>query len=149
MKKFKFSLDGVLSYKQQTLDAIRGEYAELMAQVHGQEGVVDGLWRRYRAYSEEYNQRSQTGLTVTDALMYQGGLRALEREIQQETDRLEKLRAKAEEKREQMVEAKKDTASIEKLREKKLDSYQKAVAKVEEASIEEFVSMKRAGAAGV
>ena len=52
-----------------------------------------------------------------------------------------------EKKREAVVEAKKETSSIEKLKEKKLDAYQKAVAKSEELFIEEFVSTARVNAA--
>ena len=60
---------------------------------------------------------------------------------------LERLRAEAEAKRLEVVEAKKDTSSIEKLREKKLDSYNKAVQKSEELIIEEFVTTARVMAA--
>ena len=42
-----------------------------------------------------------------------------------------------------MVEAKKDTSSIEKLRERKLEVYNKAVQKSEENLIDEFVTTKR------
>ena len=59
---------------------------------------------------------------------------------------LEELRAEEEKKRERVVEAKKDTSSIEKLKEKKLDAYHKAEAKGEELFIEEFVSAARAHA---
>ena len=31
MKKFKFSLDSVLSYKQQVLDALQGEHDDILA----------------------------------------------------------------------------------------------------------------------
>lgn len=41
------------------------------------------------------------------------------------------------------MEAKKETSSIEKLREKKLAGYNKAVQKSEEALIDEFVTTKR------
>ena len=143
MKKFKFPLDTVLSYKQQVLDAIRGEHAAILAEVHAQEEWVEHLWQEYRAYSEEYRQRTETGLMVTEALMYQTGLRSIEQEIQRETEKLDALRTKEEEKRAQVVEAKKDTSSIEKLREKKLDAYQKDAAKSEEQFIEEFVSTMR------
>ena len=34
MKKFQFSLEKVLSYKQQRQDALRSEHAEILAQVH-------------------------------------------------------------------------------------------------------------------
>ena len=48
MKKFKFSLDSVLSYKQQVLDALKGEHAAILAEVRAQEDVVEAAWRAYR-----------------------------------------------------------------------------------------------------
>lgn len=147
MKKFKFALDTVLSYKQQVLDALQGEHAEILAQVRAQEDLLDRLWAQYRAYNSEYQQRAQEGLPLTDALMYQNGLRAAELEIQRETQRLERLRVQAERKREEVVEAKKETSSIEKLREKRLDAYHKAEAKSEEQFIDEFISASRANTA--
>ena len=138
MKKFKFSLDTVLSYKQQVLDALRGEHAECLAKVRAQEELLENLWQEYRDYNGEYQERAREGLPVTDALMYQNGLRAAELEIQQETARLEKLA--------EVVEARKETSSIEKLREKKLAAYHKALEKSEEQFIEEFVSAARAHA---
>ena len=143
MKKFRFPLDTVLSYKQQVLDALRGEHAAILAEVHTQEEWVEHLWQEYRAYGEEYRQRSAEGLVMTEALMYQTGLRSIEREIQRETEKLDALRAKEEAKRAEVVEAKKETSSIEKLREKKLDAYHKEEAKSEEIFIEEFVSTMR------
>ena len=148
MKKFKFALDTVLSYKQQVLDALQGEYAEAMAQVRAQEALLERLWQEYRDCNEEYRQKAAEGLPITEALMYQSALRGSEAEIQRETEELEKLEAEAERRREKMVEAKKETSSIEKLREKKLDAYHKAEAKSEELFIEEFVSSTRSARAG-
>ena len=147
MKKFKFALDTVLSYKQQVLDALQGEHAEILARVRNQEELLEGLWAQYRAYNDEYQERARDGLPLTDALMYQNGLRAAEMEIQRETQRLERLRIQAEKKREEVVEAKKETSSIEKLREKRLDAYHKAEAKSEEQFIDEFISAARVNAA--
>lgn len=146
MKKFKFPLDTVLSYKQQILDALRGEHAAALAEVRAQEKFLEDLWQQYRAYNEEYRREAEKGLPITEALMYQNGLRACEQEIQRETRVLEELQAKEEKKREAVVEAKKETSSIEKLKEKKLDAYQKAAAKSEELFIEEFVSTARVNA---
>ena len=147
MKKFKFSLDTVLSYKQQVLEALQGEHALALAAVREQETLLEDLWQEYREYNAEYRRRAEEGLVRTEALMYQNGLRAAEQEIQRQTQRLEELRAEEEKKRERVVEAKKDTSSIEKLKEKKLDAYHKAEAKSEEAFIEEFVSTMRINAA--
>lgn len=147
MKKFKFSLDTVLAYKQQILDALQGEHAAILAQVHRQEEVLESVWQRYRSCNEEYRERKAVGLTIIDATLYQNGLRALEMEIQRETDRLEELRRKEEAKRNQVVEAKKDTSSLEKLKDKKLDLYQKEFQKDEERLIEEFISTARSNRA--
>lgn len=146
MKKFKFSLDTVLVYKQQVLDALQGEHGAILAQVRRQEEVLASLWARYRAYNEEYKEEQRRGIAITDALIYQSGLRVLEADIARETAQLEELRKQEEQKRDQVVEAKKDTSSIEKLREKKLKLYQKEIQKGEEALIDEFVSAARVGA---
>ena len=140
MKKFQFSLDSVLSFKQQVLDALKGEHAEILAQVHAQEDVLERAWQEYRDCNEEYSQRKAEGMTITDALVYQNGLRVLERNIQRETDKLAERRRKEEKKRQEVVDAKIDTSSIEKLKEHKLEDYNKAVQKDEEKLIDEFVS---------
>lgn len=149
MKKFKFSLETVLSYKQQVLDSLQAEHAAILAAVHQQEDLLDRLWQEYGAYSEEYRTRSAEGIGITDALAYQSGLRARERDIQQETEHLAELKSQEEAKRMEVVEAKQDTSSIEKLREKKLNTYNAAIAKGEEQFIEEFVSSRRSTAAGI
>lgn len=143
MKKFKFSLETVLSYKQQVLEAVQNEHAQLLAKVQEQENVLEAVERRYREYNEEYRERKQAGLPITDAVIYQNGLRVLEADIRREMERLEQLRKQAEAKRLEMVEARKETSSLEKLREKKLDVYQKSIQKSEESLIEEFVTAAR------
>ena len=112
MKKFKFALDTVLSYKQQVLGVLQGEHAEAAARVRAQEELLEKLWREYRDCNEDYRDRALEGMPVTEALMYQSALRAAEQEIQRETKRLEELEAEAEKRREAMVEAKKETSSI-------------------------------------
>ena len=146
MKKFQFSLDSVLSFKQQTLDSLKGEHAELLAQVHAQEDVLEAAWQEYRDCNGEYSRRKAEGMTITDALVYQNGLRVLERNIQREIDKLAELRKKEEKKRQEVVDAKIDTSSIEKLKEHKLEDYNKAVQKDEEKLIDEFVSSAQARA---
>ena len=146
MKKFKFALDSVLSYKQQVLDALKGEHAAILAQVREQEDVLEAVWQDYRDCNEEYRQRKAEGLTIMDAMFYQNGLRVLEADIQRETDRLAELRKLEEAKRQEVVDAKIDTSSIEKLKDKKLELYNKAVQKSEENLIDEFVSSARARA---
>ena len=57
MKKFKFSLDTVLSYKQQVLGVLQGEHAQAVAKVRAQEALLESLWQEYRECNEEYRQQ--------------------------------------------------------------------------------------------
>ena len=143
MKKFRFALETVLSYKQQVLEALQGEQAAINAQVHQQEELLEDLKARYERDGAEYRTRCAEGMEIRMALAWQAALRAREREIEEETRQLVVLRKQAEEKRQEVVAAKQDTSSIEKLREKQLGSYNAAAAKSEEQFIEEFVSSRR------
>ena len=147
MKKFRFSLETVLDYKNQALDALRAEHGAILARVRAQEKVVEDLEREHREADEDFTRRKLEGINITDALSYEQYLRALERRLQVEYRKLDDLRHREEQKREQVVEARKETATIEKLKEHKLESYRKAEQKDEEQRIEEFVSTARAMAA--
>ena len=140
MKKFRFSLETVLDYKQEVLSALQTEHAAILARVHAQENY-------YSELDAEFTERKLEGITILDAMQYEQYLRATERQIEEAVEILKQLQAEAEAKRLEVVEAKKDTSSIEKLREKKLDSYNKAVQKSEELIIEEFVTTTRVMAA--
>lgn len=146
MKKFKFSLATVLDYKQQVLDALKGEHAAILAKVRAQEALLERIEERYSAYNLEFRDRKLEGLSIAEALLYENGLRALEREIRRETEVLHKLYQEEEAKRAEVVAAKQETASLEKLREKKLQSYNREVQKAEEHLIDEFISAARAQA---
>lgn len=142
MKKFKFSLETVLSYKLQVLDSLQAEHAAIIASVHVQEEKLIQLRREYDAYSLEYHQRCADGLEMREVLSYQAGLRAREREIEQEAAALGELKKQEELKRGEVVVAKQDTSSLEKLQDKKRSAYNAAVTKHDEQFIEEFVSSK-------
>lgn len=144
MKKFRFSLETVLDYKQQVLDALQAEHGAILAQVRAQEELLERLEANYYELNQEFTQRKMEGISILDAMQYEQYLRAMEREIQEAVLELEKLRQEEEAKRAQVVAAKQDTSSLEKLREKKLDLYNKAVQKSEEAMIDEFVMTRRA-----
>lgn len=143
MKKFSFPLETVLDYKRQVLDSLQIEHGAILARVRRQELLLEQLEADYRAMAGEFNQRKLEGISILDATRYEQYLRAMERELEEAHRQLEELRRQAEAKRSEVVEAKKETSSIEKLREKKLEGYNKAVRKSEENLIEEFVTTRR------
>lgn len=146
MKKFRFSLETVLDYKNQALDALRAEHGAILAQVRAQEKVIEDLEAEHREVDADFTRRKLEGINVLDAMSCEQYLRSLERKLQEEYRRLERLQKREEEKRSQVVEARKETATIEKLKEHKLEDYNKAVMKSDEQFIEEFVSSTRANA---
>ena len=143
MKKFRFSLETVLDYKQQVLESLQIEHAAIQAKVRAQEERLRGLEEQHWELDAEFSQRKLEGITILDAMQYEQYLRAAERAIEEAEAVLEDLREQEEAKRSEVVEAKKETSSIEKLRERKLDGYNKALRKSEEAMIDELVSTKR------
>ena len=147
MKKFRFSLETVLDYKNQALESLRTEHGAILAQVRAQEKVIEGLETEYRDADADFTQRKMEGINVLDAMSFEQYLRSLERKLQEEYRKLDRLQKREEEKRSQVVEARKETATIEKLKEHKLEDYRKAEQKDQEQQIEEFVSTTRAMAA--
>lgn len=140
MKKFRFSLETVLDYKQQVLDSVQMELAVIVTQVQKQEEVLAAAECRYAATNDEFCQRKAIGLTIADAMSYELGLRVLEQEIFRETHKLDELRAQEAAKRDELIVSKIDTTSLEILRKKKLTDYNQAVQKSEEQFIDELVS---------
>lgn len=144
MKKFFFSLDTVLSYKQQVLDSLKAEHARILMKVRECEDAIEKLEAEHRRCVLEFRECRMNGMKISDIHTYENYLEALGLKIRRKYEELAKLKEKEEAKRSEVVEAKKETSSIDKLKEKKFKEYEKAVQKEEEQFIEEFVATKRA-----
>ncbi|MDD3395480.1 MAG: flagellar export protein FliJ [Anaerotignum sp.] len=140
MKKFSFQLESVMNYKNQRLENKKAEHARIIAKVNEQNQKIDSLGEKFKGINLEYNEKKVAGISIIEAMEYSGFLYKLEVEIQQEKRLLDDLKKIEEEKRAEVVEVKIETSTLEKLKEKKLESYNKEVQKSEERYIEEFVS---------
>lgn len=144
MKKFSFPLDTVLHYKEQILENLRGEHARILIKVRKCEDEIEDLERRRLLCIRELSENRTRGMAIHDIRTYENYLEALRLKILAKQRELAKLQEEEEKKREEVVEAKKETSTIEKLKERKREEYDKEVQKQEEQFIEEFVSTKRA-----
>ena len=147
MKKFQFSLESVLGYKQQVLESLQNEHAILIQKMRQQEERLRQMEESYRAWNEEFRQAEMEGITVAEAMRYESGLRFWEKEIAQQRQTVLQCQQEVEQKRRQVVAARQETASLEKLRDKKQEEYRKAVQKSEEMFIEEVLAAQKAMAA--
>lgn len=144
MKKFFFALETVLNYKEQVLDGLKGEHARILAKVRECERAIEMLEEERRLCAREFQEHRIKGMTIGEAHAYEGYLDSLRIKIHMKRHQLAKLREEEEAKRNEVVEAKKETSSIDKLKEKKRAEYDKAVQKEDENFIEEFVTTKNA-----
>lgn len=140
MKQFHFSLSTVHKFKNQTLDNLKSQHALILAAVIKQEELILQLEENHRSLNMEFNVKNLQGITVIEAMGYKRYLKTLEGKIKEENGKLTALKETEEEKKQLVLEAKKEVASFDKLKEKRFDEYQKSVQKKEELFVEEFVS---------
>ncbi len=146
MKKFYFPLHTVLNYKQQVLDNLRNEQAQIMSDIVRSEKRIENLENLSRNWGGELQEKQKHGMTVREIGTYQSYLHNLRVKEKLEREVLERLEERKEQKRKEVVAAKTETSSLELLQDKKKAQYQYQVQKSEELFIEEFVSNLRSKA---
>ena len=149
MKKFSFKLEPVLKYKNDRLEMLRNEHAGILRRIRAQEDKIAGLeWER-DACAAEFNAKKLSGIIPVEAVNYQNYLTRQNHIIRREYTALEHIRKEEERKKEEILEAKKESLSIEKLKEITMEEYRKEASRENEMFIEEFVSNSRAAVRGV
>lgn len=144
MKKFFFALDTVLRYKEQALDSLKAEHARILARVRECELAIDELEFQHRQCTIEFQQSKAAGMMINEIRTYENYLESLQIKIRRKQELLARLQEQEEAKRQEVVEAKKETSSLDKLKEHKQTEYDKEVQKQEERFIEEFVTTRDA-----
>lgn len=144
MKKFFFSLNTVLDYKERVLETLKGEHARILIKVRECEDEIEALEKECYLCGRELGENRARGITVNEIRTYENYMDALRLKIRRKQEELVRLREAEEKKKEEVVEAKKETSSIDKLKERKIEEYNKQVQKEEEQFIEEFVSTRDA-----
>ncbi len=144
MKKFFFSLDTVLNYKERVLDGLKAEHMKVLVQIRKCEEAIEELECVYEGSAKEFDEKKQLGIEVHDMYVYDNFLRSIRQRIVKKREELAELKIEEEKRREKVVEAKKESSSLNKLKEKQFEEYNKQVQKESEQMIEEFVSTQSA-----
>ncbi len=145
MKKFKFSLEKVLSYKEQVEDSLRNEHAEILRQIAEQEQKLEELEVEYGLQAVKVESEKKKGCTIMTLNMYESYLHTVAGKIKRQMNIIKQLRIKEEEKLGEVIQAKIETSSIDTIKDKRMEEYRQVEQKAEEAYIEEFVSNARSG----
>lgn len=146
MKKFQFPLDTVLDYRRQVQDSLQVELGAVTAEVRRQEEVLSAARQRYSEINQEYREKKARGMRIAEVRGYETALEVQEAVIAGETAKLRKLQRQMEAKRRELVSAKQDASSVEKLREKKLRAYTKDLEKSQEQFIDDLVCARSGSA---
>ena len=139
MKQFQYRLQTVLDYKTQVLDNLKTEHAVILQNVNRKREEIRGLNRELAGFQQEFDRTKEEGATIENYRLFDMCIGRMEQIIDEEKERLKVLRRQEEDKKKQVITAKVDTSKFEKLKDKKLKEYQKAVAKADETFIEEFI----------
>lgn len=140
MKKFYFSLERVLNYKRQVEDSLRSEHGQAVRMVQDKQTQIDMLEHEFQDARKLVESTKEKEVSVTELKGYEGYIGGLLSHIAAEKEELMNLQEQEAQKRELVIEAKKETASIQNLKDKKSGEYRSMVAKMNEIEIEEFVS---------
>lgn len=140
MKRFQYRLETVLAYKTQVLDNLKTEHAAIMQNVNRKQEEIRGLHKALSGYESKFDQVKEDGTTIESYRLFDMCIGRMEEIIDEEKERLQVLKRQEDAKKQEVISAKVDTSRYEKLKEKKLVEYQKAVAKADELFVEEFVS---------
>lgn len=140
MKQFQYRLETVLAYKTQVLDNLKIEHAALLQNVNRKQEEIRILNQDLVGMEDDFNRTKEQGATIQHYRLFDMRIGRMEEIIDEENERLKVLKKQEDDKKQEVISAKVDTSKFEKLKDKKYEEYQKAVAKADEAFIEEFVS---------
>lgn len=142
MAKFKFSLKSVEKYRNVLLDEAKGRYAKAVADSNRQADRINNLKEELSAQEDELRRKNAEGISILEMQGYRTYMKILEKNIKDEEYKLKTLKKIEQKRRWEMISAKTDARSIEKIKERRLEEHKKEESKKEELATQEFVSNK-------
>lgn len=140
MKKFKFSLDKLKSYREQILKTEENELGRRRKEVISLQEEKAMLEAKVEQRNEEFRIRAMGAMTPQEIKVSKGYIATLQENIRELGRQILEAQDRVEQQIQVVVEATKEVSSLEKLEEGQLEEYNKMAMKQEELFIEEFVS---------
>lgn len=143
MKKFKFSLEKLKSFKEQikkreenTLAALRAEQTDKLRE---KEELIKELNRR----NAEFIRKSEIGMTAMEMVAEKNFISYIVDSIKAKDKEISVLSARINKQLIVVTEASREVQTLEKLEEKQFDEYKFKERKADEAFIDEYVGNRR------
>ena len=142
MKRFQFTLDKLMGYKDPVLSKEKNDLAQLRSDQLKVISEKEEMEQKLRESGEEFAEKAALGMSITEITMFKGFHNALIDQIRLKEKQISEFDDRIAKQLNVVVEASKDVNSLEKLRDKQLEEYRFRVNKSEEQFIEEYVSNK-------
>lgn len=143
MKKFIFSLEKVLSFKQQTLNVKLSELGLFQMKLSEIEKLINNLNKKFVDTNQIMVKALQIGLNSNDIAVYKMYFNTLNQKIQKLIEDKKQLLEIIAQKKAEIIAINSEISGLEKLREKQLAEYLKTVQKSDELAMDEYVSQTR------
>ncbi|MEG1027869.1 MAG: flagellar export protein FliJ [Oscillospiraceae bacterium] len=142
MKKFQFSLEKVLSYKNQTIDVLKNELATLQHSLNQLEDELLQLKQLFVDTNKTVNGKMIDGISSGNISVYKIYLNDITVQVRNKNHEIAKMEKLIADKQQEVIAMNIEIASLDKLKQSQWEEYQKASAKAFEQEIEEFISNK-------
>ncbi len=140
MKKFQFSLQKLMDFREQELDRQKNTLSMLQADLRRIQEAREILLDKVDEQSEQLERVCRLGSSASDIAMRKRYIVTLQQEIHLKEQQALQKQQEIEQQLGVVVEATKDVKTLEKLEEKQLEEYNHQAGKENEQFIEEFVS---------
>ncbi len=144
MKKFEFSLERILNYRQSIYDKEKNVLMGLYATRNDIEQELDGYKKTYGALCEEQKISVQNGIEVFEYKQLCLRLESAKRKIEEVTENLKNIEYKIDRQKDVVTQASKEVKVFENLKEKKQEEFDFELSKEEQERIMELVGNKAA-----
>lgn len=140
MKKFQFTLQKLMDFREQELDRQKNALAVLQGDLKKIQDRREELVAQVVRYSNDLVAAGSAGVSVAEMAMRKRYIVTLQQEIHECERRAVLKQQEIDKQLAVVVDATKDVKTLEKLEEKQLEEYKAAEGKENELFIEEFVS---------
>ncbi len=140
MNRFRFRLQGVLLYRGAQEETKKREFGTVLGNLRHEEVTYNGIIDDIKSH-DEFSERTGKGIVSTRNLINNFHYsRSLERKKTDKVKKIENAQVAVDKKRSELVDATKNKKILERLRERKLEEYNKAVTKEEQVLIDEIAT---------
>jgi len=140
MRRFVFSLQKVLEYRQRLEEQAIRAFAEAQAQLMHEQAVLHKLLIEREECLRRSHRRQH--LSVELLAVEQTYLSALEERIEQQRQRVAEAEKVLEEKRQALIEAQRERKTMERLREKQYEEWRQEWLRTEQKALDDLATVR-------